>query len=360
MRRTLLVLLPVAVSVGVLPTVTTAVATPTTAPGQYSNVDAFDIPVGAQLHFDNATCTNSGSTVSVKGVAHLGGAAMELTFKNSPNGKWSKTADGVFSLRFGPDELDNHGNINIDKPTLDGQHGPGGNPYMYYAWLRSSTNQVQGSDLDPKGRQIFTPVPLGRCVSGWSPKDITSPDGLTVGSEVAYTVSSDVCSPQSTHVNVNAQRRFHKLDGEVIFSNQSYDRMLLDNGFHFATKDAALGLTLVPDLTGKPRGWGQGGIGGNPNIDLQWKAHRGYPTQNYVPGAYVKDQTSANTYDDNGAEVSGENATDTGQIDALGNEIFTYSYTYADTGGAGPHWGQKYFTNYTPTGRCKAILRTTA
>ncbi|HYU27455.1 MAG TPA: hypothetical protein VEK83_00335 [Gemmatimonadales bacterium] len=207
------------------------------------NITELPLPVSVDAELTATNCSNNpGPTITLDGVAALGGFGVEMSFSNNLKGTHDTTFDKQVDLALQPAGQ----SITIPKQPVLG--GVGGNPFMWVQFVNAAGT--------PTSDEIY----LGRCVQG-SRYGFTHAE-VTTGSAFAEFGITGCQNSPGPFISIGASLAYEGLGAQVIFRNN-------DNpvgGPHEATRSQTLSL-IPPGLSFTfPKQGVQGGVGGNPWI----------------------------------------------------------------------------------------------
>jgi hypothetical protein len=260
-------------------------------------VQDLSLPEAVSLNFAAEVCNNVQSTISMSGHAVIGGVALELHFRPSANAnpKLTKTADGTLDLNLDDGQK-------VDIPKKSGLGGPiGGNPHIYFSF--DNYDATSHAYSENRAGQLY----LGRCVQGLTLNPVGG--NVHIPGKALGTVATDVCSPQQSHGNVNnASKKFDGAKGHLYFYNNDNKDLGTAGyvpGVHKTTAGATITVDIGDPQTGPGKGWGVGGVGGNPDMLMRYKNHVGLIGTHFTDGN-GNDQLVA-YFDVNGSLIGGSN-----------------------------------------------------
>jgi hypothetical protein len=202
----------------------------------------------ARFELTEAWCDNTGPHITISSELDiLGDHSAQLTFKN--NAKGTKTLSVVGQMTLDVFDIDGTVAQIAKQPPLG---GVGGNPFIYF---------------HPEGGSAHY---LGRCVqdgkigAGFN----TGPfaEDLDVSAFSDLFIQSLECTSKGSKLNVTSDSGTGDVDGQIVFANNDLGR----NPPHINDDEiaASVELTLLQGLSNIRRGWGVGGTGGNPLIEV--------------------------------------------------------------------------------------------
>jgi hypothetical protein len=216
-------------------------------------VAAFSLATRAKLIVNSSGCNNSGGPqVTLAGEIALGDLTARVTLSNNTKGTHTTTVTDEmdFSLLLGD-------SITLPKQPVRG--GVGGNPHI---WLQFH---------DGRGNNQSGEIYLGRCVQGLQ----VSAELVNAAIALAE-IGGDGCSnhPGPT-ITLGGTITLSGLHARLIFRNNV-------KGTH--TAEAIRDVTLIGegDQVTVPKQPSQGGVGGNPLINVQFLDENGDPIANPV------------------------------------------------------------------------------
>ncbi len=208
----------------------------------------YTVPGHARFELTEAWCDNTGPHITISSELDiLGDQGARITFKNNAKGTKSLTVTGEVTLDVFDTDLSTEGIAK--QPPLG---GVGGNPFIYF---------------HPEGGGYYY---LGRCV-----QDGKIGAGLNTGpfaEDLDISAFSDLfiqslqCTSRGSKLNVTSDSGTGDVNGWIVFANNDLGR----NPPHINDDEIAASaeLTLLQGLSNIRRGWGVGGTGGNPLIEL--------------------------------------------------------------------------------------------
>ena len=202
----------------------------------------FDLIGVANLHFDNAICDNTGSSIDVSGTIDLGSAGFRTRISNNAKGTKQVSSDTVADIAVAQDDPQ-------PIPKQPARGGVGGNPWIAF--------DLTG-DYDGSGNPIGAYV-LGRCVQGVSFDLI---DVLVrVPSFGQAVIRSLECSTAASNLGVGMGSSRRGATGTLYFDNN------LNRVVHRDQAAAHFDVTLL-DPASFTKGVGRNvtGAGGNPHV----------------------------------------------------------------------------------------------
>lgn len=241
-------------------------ATNTNAITTTSVSESLPMPMQTSLSATASGCTNApGPTITLSGVAALGGLWVDLTFQNNADGTHTFTSESQVTANVVPA----NDPITIPKQPVDG--GVGGNPWIWFEFT------------DPSGNAMTSPMFLGRCVQGLTGVNAA----LTVAALATAHIDGGTCSNTGSTISLSGEMSLSGLNGMLMFANSNNPV----GGPHSTNVAAAMSVVLIPagqSITFQKQP-SLGGVGGNPWIFLDFTDSLGnFPTDPVLLGRCVQ------------------------------------------------------------------------
>jgi hypothetical protein len=210
----------------------------------------YTIPGHARFEFTEAWCDNTGPHITISSELDiLGDHSAQLTFKNNAKGTKSLSIVGEVVV----DVFDTDGTELAQIAKQPPMGGVGGNPFIYF---------------HPEGSENY--YYLGRCVQDGKIRKAlnTGPfaEDLDVSAFTNLFIQSLECTSKGSKLSVTSDSGTDDINGWLVFTNSDLGR----NPQHINDDEiaASVGMTLLQGLSNIRKGWGVGGAGGNPLIEV--------------------------------------------------------------------------------------------
>lgn len=208
----------------------------------------YTVPGHARFELTEAWCDNTGPHITISSELDiLGDQGAQLTFKNNVKGTKTLSVAGQVTVDVFDTDLSTEGIAK--QPPLG---GVGGNPFIYF---------------HPEGGGYYY---LGRCVQdgkiGAGLNTGPFAEDLEISAFTTLFIQSLSCTSKGSKLNVTSDSGTGDVNGWIVFANNDLGK----NPPHINDDEiaASVGLTLLQGLSNIRRGWGVGGTGGNPLIEV--------------------------------------------------------------------------------------------
>jgi hypothetical protein len=236
-----------------------AVAVPSVASATPASIGPIPYGVNTQVSVNTtaAQCDNTGSTIELSGDISFAGLGQDVLFENrAVDGDPDGNVPGHHT-RKGSSSLASFAALDGESTSIPKQPsrgGVGGNPYIFLSLGQRSNAGVFTASTGE--------VLLGRCVTGNSLKHVDA--NFEIPGAFSSSLFALSCGSNSSGVGVSTTGNHGGLAAQLRFTNNK------NKDVHSGTLDGDVEFTDLGGGSTHSKGWGAGGVGGNPLVSTQF------------------------------------------------------------------------------------------